>query len=55
MSKFIIFVQSCRLYKNIKTFNFTTDELPRNYFLRTLLRLLEQLFQEQLSMEKNAK
>ena len=25
MSKFIMFVQSCRLYKNIKTFNFTTD------------------------------
>ena len=55
MSEFIMFVQSCRFYKNIKTFNFITDELPHIYFLRTLLRLLEHLFQEQLSMEKNVK
>ena len=55
MSKFIMFVQCCRLYKNIKTFNNTKDEFFHIYFLRTLPRLLEQRFQEQLSMEKNLK
>ena len=55
MSKFIMFVQSCRLYKNITTFNFTVDELPHIDFLRTLPRLLEHLFQEQLTMEKIVK
>lgn len=53
MSKFILFLQSCRLFKNIKTFNFTKDEFLHIYFLRTLPRLLEHLFQKQLSMEKN--
>ena len=55
MSKFIMFVQSCKLYKNITTFNFTKDELLHIYFLRTLPRLLEHLFQEQLSTEKKCK
>ena len=55
MSKFITFVQWCRLHKNIKTCNFTKDEFPHIYFLGTLPRLLEHRFQEELSMEKNVK
>ena len=51
-----MFVQCRRLYKNIKTFNFTKDEFPHIYFLRTLPRLFqEHRLQEQLSMEKNIK
>ena len=48
-------VQCCRLYRNIKTFNNTKDEFPHIYFLRTLPRLLEHRFQEQLLIEKNVK
>ena len=39
-----MFVQSCRVYKNITTFNITKDELPHIHFLRTLPRLSEHLF-----------